>query len=113
MANGIFTLKRLFNQANVSALKTFAGVYIIYMQGRPFYVGRSRVSVKDRLASHLAGRGSAKVREAVSMKVRLEFECEELWSMEQAEAQLIDMVGSADAGNLRRETDPADWDHQG
>jgi hypothetical protein len=36
------------------------------------------------------------------------FEYEELLSVEQMEAQLIDAFGTTRAGNLRRETDPAD-----
>ena len=86
------------------------GVYIIYDgRGRPFYVGRSRVSIFYRLRCHASGSGSRKVRDALKRREKLTFEWEEMDSPEQAEAQLIAELGTLAAGNLRRETDPADW----
>lgn len=86
-----------------------SGVYIIYADGSPFYVGRSIVNIHDRLYRHATGRGSQKVREALNRGDALTFEWEELLSPHQAEAQLIAALGTAVCGNLRRETDPADW----
>jgi excinuclease UvrABC nuclease subunit len=88
------------------------GVYIIYLaNGSPFYVGRSIVSVRDRLCCHAAGRGSQRVAELLRRGEKLTFEWEEMMSAEQAEAQLIKGLGTRgrEFGNLRRETDPADW----
>jgi excinuclease UvrABC nuclease subunit len=110
MASGIFSNKQPFNALNISLLPHFPGIYILYLQGRPVYVGRSRVSVKDRLNAHVKCRGSRKVAELVQMQRLLDFECEEMMSPEQAEAQLIEMLGTTEYGNLRGETDPADWD---
>jgi hypothetical protein len=85
-------------------------VYIIYdSNGTPFYVGRSRVSIHDRLRCHAGRTGSKKVRDALNRGEKLTFEWEEMLSPEQAEAQLIFTLGALAAGNLRRETDPADW----
>ena len=92
---------------NVSSCK---GVYIIYSDGDPYYVGRSRVSVYARLRAHITGRGSRKVAELLGGSHRLTYEYECLDSVEQMEAQLIDELGTTRFGNLRRETDPADWD---
>lgn len=86
------------------------GVYIIYRKGGDaFYVGRSIVNIHDRLWAHATMRGSRKVKEALERGESLEFEWEELWSPHQAEAQLIIALGTTRYGNLRRETDPADW----
>ena len=86
------------------------GVYIIYDgRGKPFYVGRSRVSIRDRLRCHAGRIGSRKVRDALNRGEKLTFEWEEMLSPEQAEAQLIAALGLVNLGNLRRETDPADW----
>jgi excinuclease UvrABC nuclease subunit len=96
--------------ANVLLVPRGPGVYIIYNRdGEPFYVGRSRVSIHDRLRCHAARTGSQKVREALNRGEMLTFEWEEMLSPEQAEAQLINALGVIAAGNLRREADPADW----
>jgi hypothetical protein len=47
--------------------------------------------------------------EALSRHEPLEFEYQEMISVEQAEAMLIRELGTIRLGNLRRETDPADW----
>jgi hypothetical protein len=86
------------------------GVYIIYdCRGAPFYVGRSRVDIHHRLWCHATKNGSRKVRDALNRNDRLTFEWQEMLSPEQAEAQLISALGVMAAGNLRQETDPADW----
>lgn len=85
------------------------GVYIIYRAGQPFYVGRSLVNIRERLWRHATKQGSKKVREALSRGETLTFEWEELLSPHQAESQLITQLGTRVCGNLRRETDPADW----
>jgi hypothetical protein len=85
-------------------------VYIIYApDGSPFYIGRSIVSIHARLYAHAAKRGSRKITEALNRGQKLSFEWEELGSPHQAEAQLIQALGTTKFGNLRRETDPADW----
>lgn len=43
------------------------------------------------------------------MRCSLEFEVFEMMSPEQAEAQLIDILGTMEYANLRRETDLAEW----
>jgi len=95
---------------NLKNLPSRPGVYIIYRaDGSPFYVGRSSVSVRDRLCCHATRSGSRKVREALDRGEMLSFEWEEMSSPHQAEAQLIAALGTRTAGNLTRETDPADW----
>src|SRR5664279_4743667 len=49
------------------------GVYVIYKNGDPFYVGRSRAYVSDRLKRHLSGNGSRKVAELLSGSYKLTF----------------------------------------
>lgn len=83
-------------------------IYIIYLDGEPFYIGRSSVNIRRRLYAHATRIGSRKVREALELGKKLEFEWEELGSPQQAEAQLIEAFGTIKCGNLRRETDPAD-----
>lgn len=95
---------------NITAVPHGPGVYIIYDgRGRPFYVGRSKVSIHNRLRCHAGRTGSRKVRDALIRGDNLTFEWQEMLSPEQAEAQLITTLGVFTAGNLRRETDPADW----
>jgi excinuclease UvrABC nuclease subunit len=104
---GIFRSLQIFNLATASVVPSEPGIYIIYASnGEPYYVGRSRVNIRSRLMSHARGTGSQKV--AMVLNSGLLFEYEELLSVEQMEAQLIDAFGTTRAGNLRRETDPAD-----
>jgi hypothetical protein len=49
------------------------------------------------------------VKEAPEQGIPLQFVCEEIPDPEQAEAILIKELGTLAYGNLRRETDPADW----
>ncbi len=106
---GIFK-RRLFPFTNPSLKQVppAPGVYIIYNnKGEPFYIGRSRISVHARLRRHLHGLGNRKI--AAALQQGLTFEFEIMVSVEQAEAVLIREMGSYRYGNLRRETDPADW----
>ena len=106
----MFRPRKPLIQPNVTAVPHGPGVYIIYDgHGRPFYVGRSRVSIHDRLRCHAGRTGSKKVCDALRCGEKLTFEWAEMLSPEQAESQLIDALGVVTAGNLRRETDPADW----
>ena len=99
-----------FDLARVMAVPRASGVYIICKKDKtPFYVGRSRTNIFDRLWAHVNKRGSRKIREALEQGIPLEFEYQEMISVEQAEAILIKELGVLTAGNLRRETDPADW----
>jgi excinuclease UvrABC nuclease subunit len=106
----MFRRKKPLLLTNLGAVPNGAGVYIVYKRnGAPFYVGRSIVNIHNRLVAHAQKRGSKKIREALLRGEQLDFEWEELSSPHQAEAQLITQLGAVTAGNLRRETDPADW----
>ena len=99
-----------FDEFNVRKVPHKAGVYIIYKNnGQPFYVGRSRISMFDRLWKHLQLNGSSRIRNALDKGERFNFEYQEMVSVEQAEAILIAKLGVIDFGNLRREADPVDW----
>ena len=99
-----------FDPASVAEVPRAPGVYIIRLRdGTPFYVGRSRQDINERLWRHVTGTGSRKVMEALSKHTPLEFEYQQMISVEQAEAMLIRELGTIPLGNLRRETDPADW----
>ncbi|QQZ28863.1 GIY-YIG nuclease family protein [Thiothrix subterranea] len=99
-----------FDDAGVARVPQCAGVYIIYKDDTPYYVGRSRVNIYQRLYRHLNGNGSKKIAEILDgdYKLTMAYEC--LDSVEQMESQLIDALGTTNFGNLRRETDPADWE---
>ena len=86
---------------------TCRGVYVVRLQGSPFYVGRS-VNVRSRLLDHISGRGSRKIADQLGKGQKLTYEYECLDSVEQAEAILIKHYDTTKAGNLRRESDPAD-----
>jgi predicted GIY-YIG superfamily endonuclease len=88
--------------------ETCRGVYVIRLQGSPYYVGRS-ANVRSRLLDHINGRGSRKVADQLGKGQKLSYEYECLDSEVQAEAILIKQYGTGTAGNLRRESDPADW----
>ena len=106
----MFRPRKLLIPPNVMPVPDVPGVFIIYDgHGRPFYVGSSRVNIHARLRCHAGRTGSWKVRDALNRGEKLTFEWQETLSPEQAEAQLIAALGVIAAGNLRRETDPADW----
>lgn len=106
----MFRRKKPLMLANLGDVPHGSGVYIVYKKnGVPFYVGRSIVDIHNRLVAHTQRRGSRKIREALEQGEQLDFEWEELGSPHQAEAELIKQLGMLTAGNLRRETDPADW----
>jgi excinuclease UvrABC nuclease subunit len=106
----VFRRKKALTLANLWDVPNGSGVYIVYKSdGTPFYVGRSASSIHNRLVAHAQKYGSRKINEALSRGEQLDFEWEELGSPHQAEAQLIKQLGVITAGNLRRETDPADW----
>lgn len=99
-----------FELFRIAGVPREPGVYIIYIDGKPFYVGRSRVDIRERLLRHANKTGSQKIREALDRGLQLEFTYYEMMSCEQAEAQLIAALGTIHLGNLRRESDPADWE---
>jgi hypothetical protein len=106
----MFRPKKPLLVSNLGAVPNGPGVSIIHSaDGSPFYVGRSIVSIHARLYAHATKRGSRKVTAPLNGGKELSFEWEELGSPHQAEAQLIDALGTTKYGNLRRETDPADW----
>ena len=105
----MFRPKRPFTALDLNGVPPAPGVYIVYLaDGTPSYVGRSIIDIRRRLIAHVHGRGSVKIRERLARGERLLFEWEELLSPHQAEAQLQKHLGVC-AGNLRQETDPADW----
>ncbi|MEJ7609180.1 MAG: GIY-YIG nuclease family protein [Bryobacteraceae bacterium] len=90
----MFRSRKPLISPNVLAVPHGPGVYIIYDgHGKPFYVGRSRVSIHDRLRCHAGRTGSKKVRDALNRGEKLTFEWQEMLSPEQAEAQLIKALG--------------------
>jgi hypothetical protein len=107
---GIFGNLQAFDQLHVLLAPNEAGVYILWKvsgpKPEPFYVGRSRVSMRGRLLQHWLGTGSRKI--AATRKNELAFECQAMISVEQVEAILIKELPTYPVGNLRRETDPAD-----
>ena len=106
----MFRTARPFDVAGVMSVPHRPGVYVIYKRdGTPYYVGRSRVDMFIRLWKHLHGVGSTKIKAALNQGVGLDFEFQEMISVEQAEAILIRELGALHFGNLRRESDPADW----
>lgn len=110
MLSGMFMTLQPFDGAHVDDTPKEPGVYIVYQivlgKPKPFYVGRSRVSMYGRLLHHLRGTGSRKI--AAANKSSLMFEYQSMISVEQAEAILIRELGTREYANLRRETDPAD-----
>jgi excinuclease UvrABC nuclease subunit len=110
MPKGMFVMLKPFDAANVARVPNEPGIYLVYHTqpggAKPFYVGRSRVSMYQRLLHHLRGTGSRKI--AAANKANLLFEYQSMISVEQAESVLIRELGTLAYGNLRRETDPAD-----
>ncbi len=107
----MFRPKKPLQPDSLAGVPIGPGIYIISLVGGdPFYVGRSLVNIHARLSAHASKRGSRRVKEALDRGERLEFEWEELGSPHQAEAQLIAALGTMKFGNLRRETDPSDWE---
>ena len=89
--------------------KSPKGVYAIYRDGRPFYVGRSTSNIKGKLLSLARGTGNPKVRMAVESHCRLQFTWAEIMSYQQFEALLVKEFGARGRlGNLRSVTDLAD-----
>ena len=106
----MFRTLQPFEPTTVLAVPHRPGIYILYKRdGTPYYVGRSRIDISSRLWKHVHKLGSQKIREAIEQGIRLDFEYEEMLSPEQAEAILIEELGVLRFGNLRRESDPADW----
>lgn len=63
----MFRTRKPLILANLTNVPDGQGVYIIYRaDGTPFYVGRSIVSIHDRLCRHANKMGSRKVREALT-----------------------------------------------
>ena len=108
----MFSPRRSFDFAGMTTVPREPGVYVVYDLAGPVYVGRSRVSIRDRLMAHVTGRGNRNLALArhvgASGSLTFSYLCG-VASVEQAEAQLIRTLGVARFANLRRETDPADW----
>jgi excinuclease UvrABC nuclease subunit len=99
-----------FDESHIKKVPIDPGVYVIYRGSRPVYVGRSRCNIQARLRCHHAKRGNRGIAIALDMGVPLSFEYACMISVEQAEAVLISFIGKENLYNLRKETDPADWD---
>ena len=81
-----------FDTDHVARVPRDSGVYIIWASGKEMlYVGRSRVNIRARLRAHLLDRGSKAVAKALRAGEDLTFEYEEMISVEQFEAWLIDI----------------------
>jgi excinuclease UvrABC nuclease subunit len=107
---GIFGFLRPFDESHVDRVPAMSGVYVIYERAGPIYVGRSRVNIRGRLRHHLRGTGNRVIAQALRLGtgLSLRFEHQTMISVEQAEAQLIEALGTSKFANLRRESDPAD-----
>ena len=108
----MFSSRRPFDLVSVATIPHEPGVYVVYDLAGPIYVGRSRVSVRDRLVAHVTGRGNRNLRMATQVGASGSLTFSYLGgiaSVEQAEALLIRTLGVTRFANLRRETDPADW----
>jgi hypothetical protein len=105
---GVFTRAKPFTHDNISAAPNAPGVYIIYHRRKPFYVGRSKTSIRDRLNKHFRFRGSRNVREKPNHE--LSFEAEALSNPVQAESFLIAALGVRERVNLRWEFYGPDWE---
>jgi hypothetical protein len=94
----MFRRIRPFDLAGVTAVPHRPDIYIIYKKdGTPFYVGRSRVDIFARLWKHLHGLGSMRIKAVLDQGVGLNFEFQEMISVEQAEAILIKELGSCNS----------------
>ena len=108
----MFSRRLPFDFAAVATVPHEPGVYIVYDLAGPIYVGRSRVSIRDRLMAHLTGRGNRNLALAIRVGASSSLSFSYLGgigSVEQAEAQLIRVLGVSRFANLRKESDPADW----
>ena len=96
--------ERDFTKENVAEYaENSSGVYEIINGSTVIYVGRSRVSIRNRLMRHVSGDGSQCVKNfSGSLKFRTLYGD----SSEQMEAQLIDR--EKPECNMRGERDPAD-----
>ena len=107
MAGGIFmSALKPFNETQVNKASKLPGVYVIYKQGTPVYVGRSSRSIRNRLRAHQSGKGNWFVK-LIRSSPETSFEYCTTMSPEQAEAQLILGLKTKEYGNYRCETDPA------
>src|SRR4051812_38401660 len=96
-----------FDQLGVDNAPNCGGVYIIFRNDQPMYVGRSRVSIRDRLRSHYAGRGSACIdSQRGENRSGWTFDAQCAGSPEQLEANRIRDLSPP--CNMRGEKDPAD-----
>jgi hypothetical protein len=103
-SEGIFMkVLQPFDDRHIARAPDKPGVYIVYETGTPVYVGRSRVSIRERLVAHRGGRGNWFLKLIGPTAC---FEYSETLSPEQAEAQLIQQLKTKTYGNYRFETDP-------
>lgn len=105
---GVFTRAMAFTGSNISKAPHAPGVYIIYHKAKPFYVGRSNRSIRERLMKHFRGSGSRSV--LLKPIQELTFEAEALNNPAQAESFLIAALGTRERGNLRWEFYGPDWE---
>ena len=104
---GIFmSMLQPFDHEHINLSPELPGVYIIYDRDIPVYVGRSAVSIRERLHAHKEGRGNWFLR-LIGPSPTVSFEYETMLSGEQAESKLIRLLRTKRYANYRLETDPA------
>ncbi len=112
---------KAFTQENVDAISESGadgGVYIVYKDGKPFYIGRSISNVRHRLYKHSRNIGSKAIAAQNHSRLTFEFTTE-IISVEQVEAELVRSFGTyarlidsedlskRNRGNLANVLDPA------
>jgi len=101
---------QVFDESALKGVPSSEGVYVIDYNMKPFYVGYSN-DLHRRLIEHLKKRGSRKINDGLKLGWSFSFTYAEIMSYQQAEAILLDNLGTIGLGNLRRETDPQDkWE---
>ncbi len=104
----LWARRKPFNEFWVGQVPpTCGGVYVIFYDRKPFYVGHSSSDLHGRLVAQLRGLGNHKVGEA-SQNHQLQFSYAEILSFDQLEAALVQELGKN--GKLERRRDEIDAD---
>jgi hypothetical protein len=101
-----------FSASTVNSAPVAGGIYVVYDLFGPIYVGRSRLSLRDRMLLHFGGNGNRNFRLATAIGTRSQMSYTYHVGVEQpgeAERRLETDLGPAAAASLRQERDPADW----
>lgn len=90
----LWVRRRPFDTGLVTAVPVnVGGVYVIFKNDAPLYVGCSANDLRGRLHSHLTGHGNRLIGDAVRSGERLEYTIAPTLSLRSAEAQLVAEVG--------------------